>query len=80
MTHPTIHINQEELMADKEIERIKLLYDYEKFHIGLYGGLIASSLQFLSSGIRISLLGIWPYSKLPCSYWYWHPSRRDHRE
>jgi hypothetical protein len=34
-------------MADKDLERLKLLYDYEKFHIGLYGAMMAGFITVL---------------------------------
>ena len=34
-------------MADASLERLKLLYDYEKFHIGLYGALMAGFITVL---------------------------------
>ena len=34
-------------MADATLERLKLLYDYEKFHIGLYGALMAGFITVL---------------------------------
>lgn len=35
-------------MADAGLERLKLLYDYEKFHIGLYGAMITGFIAILS--------------------------------
>ena len=35
-------------MADTSLERLKLLYDYEKFHIGLYGAMITGFIAILS--------------------------------
>jgi hypothetical protein len=46
-------------MADAPLERLKLLYDYEKFHIGLYGAMIA--------GV-IAILKEWP-PRHPCMVW-----------
>jgi hypothetical protein len=36
------------VMADTSLERLKLLYDYEKFHIGLYGAMITGFIAILS--------------------------------
>jgi len=50
-------------MADaaRKLERLKLLYDYTKFHIGLYGTLLAgfiAILNFGSQGLSPVALGI----------------------
>src|SRR5215210_1827605 len=45
-------------MGDAPLERLKLLYDYEKFHIGLYGGMITGFIAILSLGSKESL-GPW---------------------
>jgi hypothetical protein len=37
-------------MADRALERLKLLYDYEKFHIGLYGALMTGFIAILGFG------------------------------
>ncbi len=39
-------------MADTSLERLKLLYDYEKFHIGLYGAMITGFIAILSFGAK----------------------------
>jgi hypothetical protein len=36
------------IMADTSLERLKLLYDYEKFHIGLYGAMITGFIAIMS--------------------------------
>lgn len=35
-------------MTDSPFERLKLLYDYEKFHIGLYGAMMTGFITILS--------------------------------
>ncbi len=36
--------------APRKLERLKLLYDYTKFHIGLYGTLLAGFIAILNFG------------------------------
>jgi hypothetical protein len=47
-------------MADAPLERLKLLYDYEKFHIGLYGAMI--------TGFSVILKG-WSQDLAPFMIW-----------
>jgi hypothetical protein len=45
-------------MADATLERLKLLYDYEKFHIGLYGTMITGFIAILSFGSKQINIGL----------------------
>ncbi len=40
-------------MADIKFERLKLLYDYTKFHIGLYATLITALIALMSFGSKV---------------------------
>ena len=46
-----------------DTERLKLLYDYTKFHIGLYAGIVAATLG-ISKLAESSIVILWPFCVL----------------